>query len=327
MNRQLRVGPCFRRLAAVAAALFTALALVVKQPVQPVRARPAPLAADPAALERHVRFLAIDCVPRDLRARENLEKAADYIAARFRGSGGRVREQVYPVGKTTARNLSVEFGPIDGPRILVGAHYDADGGMPGADDNASGSAVLMELARLFAANPPKRRTELVAWTLEEPPWFRSASMGSRVHAAALKKSGEPVRAVIGLEMLGFYSDAPRSQHYPLAILGLLYPSRGNFLAVVGRLGDIPLTREVKRGLRATAGLPVRSLNGPTGPTNIDLSDHASYWAEGYSAVMVTDTAFFRNPRYHEPGDTPETLDYVRMARAAEMIHGAVAGME
>jgi len=180
-------------------------------------------------------------------------------------------------------------------------------------------AGLLELGRLLAANPPATRVDLVAYSLEEPPYFRTPSMGSRAHAAALAKSGVHVRAMISLEMIGYFNDQPDSQQYPLSVMGLAYPTRGNFIAVVGRLGEAWLTRRIKGSMSSAGSVPVRSINAPRAIPGIDFSDHLNYWDAGYPAVMVTDTSFYRNANYHALSDVPSTLDYRRMAVVVEQI--------
>lgn len=280
------------------------------------------LSIDPARLEAHVRAL-VGFVPRDETHPENLDRAAAYIRDQLREAGGAVEDQAFEIRGATYRNVIAHFGPATRERIVVGAHYDAAGPFPGADDNASGVAALIELARLLGRAPPALHVELVAFTLEEPPHFTSPAMGSAVHARSLKARGIAVRAMIALEMLGYFTDAPGSQEYPLPILKLFYPSRGNFIGVVGRLGQGALVRRVAKAMRRATPLPVRSISAPTSLHGVDFSDHRSYWEAGYKAVMITDTAFYRNPNYHTESDTPETLDYGRMARVVEGVWAAV----
>jgi Zn-dependent M28 family amino/carboxypeptidase len=205
---------------------------------------------------------------------------------------------------------------------VVGAHYDTAGDQPGADDNASGVAGLLDLARLLAEHPPPLRVELVAYTLEEPPAFRTERMGSAVHARALAQRGAKVRLMISVEMIGAFSDERGSQGYP-PIIGLFYPSTANFIAVVAKWGQGGAVRAVASALRAASPLPVETLTAPRFVTGIDYSDHRSYWEHGYDAVMITDTSFFRNARYHTAEDTPDTLDYARMAEVVKGLHCAV----
>jgi Zn-dependent M28 family amino/carboxypeptidase len=284
------------------------------------------VSVDAARLEAHVRMLSETCAPRDEAHVENLDRAAHYIAAEFAAAGGAVREQPYTAGGRAYKNVIATFGPTTGARVVVGAHYDAAGPFPGADDNASGVAGLIELARLIGRAPPPAPVELVAFTLEEPPWFRTGLMGSQVHARALRESGAEVRAMIAVEMIGCFTDAPGSQHFPTSLLRPFYPSAGNFIAVIGRLGGGGLVRRVKRAMRGAAPLPVHALVGPRFIPGVDFSDHASYWDEGFPAAMVTDTAFYRNPRYHTADDRADTLDYHRMAQVVSGLHAAVQAL-
>lgn len=230
------------------------------------------------------------------------------------------------------RNVIARFGPREGPLLVIGAHYDshADVGVasgeqtysptthtPGADDNASGVAVLLELARALAEAPPSRPIELVAYTLEEPPHFRGDDMGSARHARALRAAGRDVELMLSLEMLGHYDDVPDSQRYLLPGMSWIYGDRANFVAVVGRFGDFAATRRVKAVLLGASDVAVRSINAPAALPGIDFSDHLSYWREGYPALMLTDTAFLRSDDYHGAGDTAEKLDYARMAKVTQ----------
>lgn len=282
---------------------------------------------EPARLEAHVRTLAEMFVPRDEGHPENLDRTAAYISRQFEQANGKVSEQAYEVNGKTYRNVIALFGTDTGERIVVGAHYDsANAETPGADDNASGIAGLIELAYLLDKAPLPLRVELVAFTLEEGQHFRTERMGSAVHAASLKEQGIAVRAMFSLEMLGYFSDAPDSQDYPHPILKAFYPSRGNFIAVVGKLDQPWVVRRVKKAMRGASLLPVHSINAPRSVPGIDFSDHRNYWEAGYDAVMITDTAFYRNHNYHTGRDTPDTLDYRRMAMAVQGVYAAVLAL-
>ncbi len=280
---------------------------------------------DPARLAAHVRRLSETFAPRHWERRDNLDRVAAYVATHLAGAGARVREQVYDVpGAGRYRNVIGSLGPEQGARIVVGAHYDADNPLPGADDNASGVAGLIELGRLLGGSGRlPLRVDLVAFTLEELPYYDTPWMGSWVHAAALRRAGVTVVAMLALEMIGYFDDAAGSQRFPHPLLRLVYPSTGNFIAVVGRMGEAGLVRTVKRAMQEATPLDVRSMNGPTWIAGIDFSDHRSYWAHGYPAVMITDTAFYRNTRYHTARDTADTLDYRRMAEVVRGVHRAV----
>ncbi len=167
------------------------------------------------------------------------------------------------------------------------------------------------------------RVELIAFTLEEPPYFRSGYMGSAIHASSLKKQGVKVRLMISLEMIGYFSDAADSQGFPLSVLKAFYPSQGNFICVIGNLGQGTAVRRVKKAMRSASTLPVYSINAPRFVPGIDFSDQLNYWEAGYDAVMITDSAFYRNFNYHTIYDTPDKLDYQRMAMVVEGVYAAI----
>jgi len=284
---------------------------------------PASPRADPNRLQTHVRTLAEDLTPRDADHPERLAPVADYIEAQLAPHTDRLDDQPYQVDGVTVRNVIARFGPGTGDRIIVGAHHDTAGPYPGADDNASGVAGLIELARLLAKDDLSFPVDLVSYPLEEP--FYTNQMGSAVHATALKERGVSVRAMLSLEMIGYFTDAPKSQQFPLFVLRPFYPSEGNFIAVVGKWGwgQRRLVTRVRDGMQAATPLPVHSINAPRIVPGIAFSDHLNYWHAGYDAVMITDTAFYRNPHYHAPSDTPETLDYTRMAQVVDGVRGAI----
>lgn len=273
--------------------------------------------AEEARLRKHVEFLAGPLAKRDHAHVGTLNRAAAYIQQGFAEAGGRVSVQAFDVDGFRYSNIVARFGPAEGSPLIVGAHYDVNAGTPGADDNASGVAGLLEVARLLGKSVPAAPVELVAYTLEEPPYFRSEQMGSWHHAHDLVSRGVQPQLVLVLEMIGYFSDAPDSQSFPVPLLGMLYPERGNFIAVVGHAGNVGIVRRVKAAMSAASLLPVRSINAPAWLPGVDFSDHASYWLHGIPAVMVTDTSFYRNPNYHEPDDRPETLDYRRMAMVVD----------
>ncbi|HBI9809451.1 TPA: M28 family peptidase, partial [Escherichia coli] len=173
---------------------------------------------------------------------------------------------------------------------------------------------LLELARLLHQQVPKTGVQLVAYASEEPPFFRSDEMGSAVHAASLER---PVKLMIALEMIGYYDSAPGSQNYPYPAMSWLYPDRGDFIAVVGRIQDINAVRQVKAALLSSQDLSVYSMNTPGFIPGIDFSDHLNYWQHDIPAIMITDTAFYRNKQYHLPGDTADRLNYQKMAQVVD----------
>ncbi len=320
--------------------LAGAVAVVITQPFASIVPSQPPL-VDPGGLKAHVRYLSEAVYPRSFEQFHNLERAAKYIIDSFKAYGADVSMQEVIVQESRYANIVARFGPESGPLTVIGAHYDSHGDAaegaeyakgydlsthtPGADDNASGVAALIELGRLLQRSPPPHPVELVAYTLEEPPHFRTEHMGSAWHARALVESGRAVRLMISLEMIGFFSDAPGSQRFPLPGMTFFYPSTGDFIALVGRLGDFSVTRRVKSLLSGATSLPVYSINAPSVVPGVDFSDHISYGHHGVPALMLTDTAFYRNPHYHQAGDTYDRLDYERMAKVVQAVYAVVHG--
>jgi len=314
------------------AALPFGLWFLITQPfVTPIASKPP--AVDAQRLEAHVRMLSQTLYPRSFDHPDKLDAAADYIRSELLKAGVQPEDQPVRVDEATYRNVIARFGPKDGPLLVIGAHYDSHGfaaegakyakgyhlhtHTPGADDNASAVAGLLELARLLAASPPPVAVELVAYTLEEMPHYATDAMGSVWHARRLREHGTPVRMMISLEMIGYFSDEAGSQAYPLPGLDWIYPTRGDFIAIIGRVNDVPATRALKAAMRGATDLPVHSMNSLALIPGVDWSDHRSYWAQGFSALMVTDTAFYRNPHYHRGTDTAERLDYLRMSKVVQ----------
>ncbi|MDF1812277.1 MAG: M28 family peptidase [Verrucomicrobiales bacterium] len=281
-----------------------------------------------SALERHVRVLSEDFIPRNAAHIGNMNRTADYIKSEFEKAGtGRITEQWYETGSYRYRNVSLLLGDPEKQRIVIGAHYDAFGRFPAADDNASGVAGLIELAKLIAANPVDVTVELVGYPLEEPPYFGTSQMGSWQHVAHLQKSGVACRFMVSLEMIGYFSDQPGSQDYPHDLLHLFYPDKGNFITVVGNTENRVLIKQFKAGMKGATKLPVYSVCGPAMIPGIDFSDHRNYWQAGIPAVMVTDTAFYRNKAYHTAGDVADKLDFEKMALVVVGVYEAIAALK
>lgn len=281
------------------------------------------VSVDPNQLKIHVEKLSIEYSPRSASFVGNLNKSADYIKREFQIAGANVSEQAFEINGEIYRNIIARFNADSPEIIVVGAHYDAAGAKPAADDNASGVAGLIELARLLGKTKLGVAVELVAYTLEEPPFFGTTQMGSFVHAQSLANNRTPMRLMIALEMIGYFSDEPNSQKYPVSLLGLLYPSQGNFIAVVGNFTNVSVVRNVKSIMLGATDLPVRSMNAFDFVNGVDFSDHRNYWTFGFNAVMITDTAFYRNPNYHTAQDTAEKLDYNRMAQVVEAVFAVI----
>lgn len=266
-------------------------------------------------LKQDVTYLAGTIGERNLDRYKNLQSAAAYIEDRFKSLGYAPQEQEYVVQGLKAKNISVEIPGkgLASEIVVVGAHYDSVYGCPGADDNGSGIAALLEIARQLQYATPSRTIRLVAWVNEEPPYFQTPMMGSWVYAKRSHQNSEKIVAAISLETLGMYSDKENSQNYPPGF-SLFFPSKGNFVGFVGNLSSRSLARDSVGYFRKTTQFPSEGVAAPGGMTGIGWSDHWSFWQEGYPAIMITDTAPFRNPNYHRLSDTPETLNYEPMAR-------------
>ncbi len=245
-----------------------------------------------------------------------------YIEAALAAAGLKISRHSYQIEGQEFVNLVGERKGMASPEdiVVIGAHYDSVVGSPGANDNASGVAGMLELARLSAQQTCPRTLRFTAFVNEEPPFFRTAQMGSQVYAKECKRRGERVVAMLSLEMLGYYSDEKGSQKYPFP-LSFFYPDTANFIAIVGNLASRALVKELVAGFKASSPLPVESIATFEFVTGVDFSDHASFWKQGYRAVMVTDTAFNRYAFYHTDEDTPEKLDYTRMAQVVEGLKG------
>jgi Zn-dependent M28 family amino/carboxypeptidase len=287
--------------------------------------------SSPALADRlrvHVSRLALDIGPRNVFRPDALHAAADYIRNEWAAQGYQVNSQYYPAMGVKSENLEVRRIGKTKPEetILVGAHYDTVQGTPGADDNASGIAALLELTRMFAATETARTLRFVAFVNEEPPFFFWNQMGSGVYAEAAKARGENIRLMISLEMLGSYSEQPGSQGYP-PLLRHFYPDRANFIAMVSNRASRQELQQMVAAFKAESDFPVESLATFEIIPGVAWSDHLSFWRAGYPAIMVTDTAFYRNPAYHTAADTPEKLNYPAMAKVVEGLYHALTGLE
>ncbi len=321
-----RVLPPWRR-ARIWLAIFVMLAAMVFGWMRclPQRRSSQPLSrllvnADSGArsrIEEIVRTLAGSIGPRYPGHGDSLQRAADYLRECWRAQGFEVKEQPYQAGGKEVRNLWVT---LEGAQpglgvIVVGAHYDTCFDTPGADDNASGVALLLELSRRLRQAAPQRGIYLVAFACEEPPYFLSEEMGSVRFSAMLCEEGVKVEGMISLESLGYYRDERKTQVYPRG-LSLFYPDRGNFVAVVGNLSSRSLVGKIARLIKRHSRIPVETGALPGWLPGVGWSDHWAFWQRGISAVMLTDTAPFRNPHYHALTDTPDTLNYDALAEIA-----------
>ncbi len=277
-----------------------------------------------SALEGHVRKLAEEIGERHVLRPHSLAAARDYIRDRWQAEGYVVETQEYDAKEVPCVNLIVTLPGTRSPGqvVLMGAHYDTVPGSPGANDNASGVAALLELGRRLSACRPGRTIRLVAFVNEEPPFFFWEQMGSAIYARAARQRSEDIRAMFSLEMLGCYTEEPGSQRYPY-FLGRGRPDCGNFIAFVSNLHSGRLLKRALAAFKASIDFPVESTAAFGWLPGINWSDHLNFWRCGYPAIMITDTAFFRYRYYHSPEDTPEKLDYHRMAAVVEGLAGMV----
>jgi len=273
-------------------------------------------------LYRHVEYLSVKIGDRHLWKEGSLNNAADYIESVFTSSGYTVSRQTYSCYGQTVSNLIAEKNGTDQEVVIIGAHYDSVPGSPGADDNASAVAGLLELARLHRERSNKKTFVFVAFANEESPCFGSNKMGSMVYAKHLKEQMTLVEVMVSLEMIGFFSKE-RMQAYPLPGMGLIYPKTGNFIGVVGNFRSSKYVSFFKKGIRKYSNIRVQSLMAPEFFGGINLSDNYAFWQHGYKAVMVTDTSFFRNRNYHQETDTIDSLDFYKMAEAVKGLHFAL----
>jgi len=278
----------------------------------------------PEALRAHVETLAGEIGERNVFRPRALADAADFIAREWRRQGYEVAPQTYDCQGLPCANLEIARRGTRRPEeiVLVGAHYDSVIGSPGADDNASGVAALLAMSRRFAEAAPARTVRFVAFVNEEPPLYFTRDMGSDVYARAARARGDDIRAMLALETIGYYSEAAGSQHYP-PFFRFFFPGRGNFVAFVSNLRSRRLLRRAVQAFRAGSDFPVERLATPGLVPGVAWSDHRSFWRQGYEALMVTDTAFYRYPHYHTPDDTPDKLHYGALARVAEGLANAV----
>jgi Zn-dependent M28 family amino/carboxypeptidase len=252
---------------------------------------------------------------------ESLNKIAKYIQTQFESYGLENEIQPYNVGENEYKNIIGTINPQGKETIVIGAHYDVCGELPGADDNASAIAGLLELARILKLNEKSLNTKIifVAYSLEEPPYFGTKEMGSYIHAKSLKDSNIDIKVMICLEMIGYFSDEENSQEYPLDFMKDTYPNTGNFIAIAGTPDSAEAIEGVMNGMKKTT-LPAEKVIAPREVPGISLSDHRNYWTMDYKALMITDTAFFRNPNYHKSSDTMDTLDFEKMAEVVKGVY-------
>jgi hypothetical protein len=290
-----------------------------------------PLSPDEIALREELRAnvqkLAGEIGERNLRRYAQLNAAADFIEDSFSQAGLRTRRDSYDVRGQICHNIEAEIPGVQPEIILVGGHYDSVFGSPGANDNGTGASAMVALARRFATSKPKHTLRFVAFVNEEPPYFLSGEMGSLIYARRCKEHGNKISAMISLETIGYFSDAPNSQKYPSPGLGMFYPNVGNFIGFVSNVKSRALLRRVIALFRKNAKVPSEGASLPAFIPGVSWSDQWSFWQQGYPAVMVTDTAPFRYPYYHSSDDTPDKLDYDRFTLVVSGMKNVIEGLD
>ncbi|MBW1917257.1 MAG: M28 family peptidase [Deltaproteobacteria bacterium] len=265
-------------------------------------------------LQEHVSYLSQTVGERSIYRPQALKAAEDYVRQTFVSQGYQPERQPFIYLRQEVANVIAGHRPAPG-YYLLGAHFDTVSGTPGADDNASGIAVLLEVAQLARDLPQPLPWAFVGFTTEEPPAFFTPYMGSRFYAKQARKNKEKIKGMLCLEMVGYYRHEPHSQDLPFPLRFMGYPTTGNFIGLIGNRRSRDLLTRLEQAVRQGCQLPVETLAVPFGGYLLPetrLSDHASFWDQGYPAIMLTDTAFLRNPHYHGPGDVMENLDFAAM---------------
>lgn len=275
--------------------------------------------ADTSLIRTHFVNITKSNNARNYKNLDELNRVGSYIENYFNHYADTCYRQAYEFNTNEYFNVVASFGPLDAPRVIIGAHYDVCGDQEGADDNASGIIGLLELARLLDTVVLDKRIDLVAYTLEEPPFFRTEKMGSFVHASSLKEDSVQVELMICLEMIAYFTDEEKSQDYPVKGLSLTYGNKGDYITLVKKTGAKKVVKKTCKDFKKNAEIKTKIFTGPPNLPGIDFSDHLNYWSFGFPALMITDTAFFRNKNYHKATDTMETLNFLRMSQVIDAI--------
>lgn len=284
--------------------------------------------ANKEQIYKDVEFLTSVSPARNYRNPESLEKVARYIEKEFKQKAAIPQIQTWKTEGNEYKNIIASYNSHHSKRLIVGAHYDVCGDQPGADDNASAVAGLLEIARMVFANKPNidYRIDFVAYCLEEPPFFASQAMGSYIHAKSLHDQKADVLGMICLEMIGYFSDEPESQPFPSPELAKRYPHTANFIIVVGIEVHSSFSKKVHQLMSADSGIDVQIINFPSEQGLAGLSDQRNYWRFGYPALMINDTSYIRNPHYHQKSDTIDTLDFDKITEVVNSSYRAITGI-
>lgn len=282
---------------------------------------------DTLSIREHLNKIINTESPRNYKNIETLNYVADYIFKEFEKYADSVYYQPYIVDGKEYKNVICVFGKQNIKTIVVGAHYDVCGSQDGADDNASGVVGLLEIAKRLKGKKLQNRIEIVAYTLEEPPYFRTKNMGSFVHAKSLYENKVEIYGMFCLEMIGYFDDTKKSQDYPIGILSMVYGNKGNYITLVNKFSKGKFSRKFNKKFKSHKLIRTKKFTAPAKLPGIDFSDHLNYWEFGFSALMITDTAFYRNKNYHENTDTIETLDLLRMSKVIETVYKTLLTMK
>ena len=283
--------------------------------------------ADTLKIKQHLTTITKSNKSRNYENLEELNRIANYIFKEFHQYADSTYYQKYNVNGNEYKNVIGVFGATHKKTIVVGAHYDVCGEQEGADDNASGVTGILELARMLKNDTLNYRIELVAYTLEEPPFFRTNQMGSYIHAKSLKDNNVDLYGMICLEMIGYFDDHENTQEYPVKELSEIYGSKANFIALVSRFNNGEFPKIFNKTFEKEKLITTKQITAPPSMEGIDFSDHLNYWNFNYSAIMITDTSFFRNHNYHENTDTMNTLDINKMAKVINTVYKTLLKME
>ncbi len=282
---------------------------------------------DTTSIRKHLNKIINTENPRNYRNLKSLNYVANYIYTDFKKYADSVYYQSYIIDGKEYKNVVGVFGNQNSKTIVIGAHYDVYGSQDGADDNASGVVGLLELAKQLKGKKLNHRIEMVAYTLEEPPFFRTENMGSYVHAKSLHENKVDVCGMFCLEMIGYFDDAKKSQDYPIGILSLVFGNKGNYITLVNKFSKGKFSRKFNRKFKRQRLIRTKKFTAPAKLPGIDFSDHLNYWKFGFSALMITDTAFYRNKNYHRNTDTLETLDLLRLSKVIETVYKTLLEMK
>ena len=279
-------------------------------------------------LRRHIDALASTIGERNLWRYAALQRTAEYIETEFRVLGYIPTRQTYEISRLPVSNVEaiLRGSSLAAESIVLGAHYDTVGECPGANDNGTGVAALLELARRFANTPQARTVRFVAFVNEEPPFFQTSQMGSVVYADAARARGDRIAGMLALETMGYYSDARGSQRYPVEDMRDVYPDVGNFIGFVSNEESRALLDATVRAFTSRSRIPVQAAAMPAGLPGAGWSDHWSFWQAGYPALMVTDTAPWRYPWYHTPDDTPDKIDFEKLSDVVNGLEAVVTAL-